>query len=591
MAKFEDTPNLGQIMKHQPNLEPMEDQKPTVQPVTVTGGQDPAAMIRQATGLNIDPMAVPVTVPMQPEEKKQTDQDIFGVGVLTPEEAAQFNNVKAEKINETEEALRERNEKAEKISRSGYDTTIDMIQNAIKAEDARVERHTEALEDEETRKKIMTPDMERESNTVHYRADFDQDKEDSSRSDDIVNTSDEMKNLPKSPFEDELIDEDELVPSYDDDSEETEEDDTAEVTDVPRTKTKRPAPEDSQAVYIKYVKDLETTTLPELPNRALTVTRERSIIEPVPSGRMKSTKSLGDQAFLNSINKFKRDNFRTVTIPLVNSGFCVDIVGTGAVDLALLYNNTDQNTDAATYEIEKMRVILRNVVGTHPKVDKNDLRNMIHFADYQLMAYAHIAATLKNVEILQQCEDCGNDFHIVADSADLIMNMDELQDRMTAIRNTDDISQYSLMTTNKQMTTNNGFIVHFGYPSYADYINYLAEMKALSTNRMNQAELNRIRSMAAILPYVRNVILPNRVHTTNLYQRFVAITMLEDQDYNELESAINKMKEKIIWPRFGVKKVVCPYCKKVNTDIPYENLQDLLFFHFMVSRMTNSTDD
>lgn len=133
-------------------------------------------MIRQATGLNIDPMAVPV----QPEEKKQTDQDIFGVGVLTPEEAAQFSSMKAEKINETEEALRERNEKAEKISRSGYDTTINMIQDAIKAEDARVERHTKALEDEETRKKIMTPDMERESNTVHYRADFDQDKEDSS---------------------------------------------------------------------------------------------------------------------------------------------------------------------------------------------------------------------------------------------------------------------------------------------------------------------------------------------------------------------------------------------------------------------------
>ena len=588
MAKFEDTPNIGQIMKHPPNLENPEEQKPTVQPVTVSGRTDPAAMLRQATGLDIDPTAVPV----QPEKQSQTDEDIFGVGVLTPEEAAQFTTVKAEKINETEEALRERNEKADKISRSGYDNTINMIQDAIKAEDARVERHTEALDDEETRKKLMTPDMERNSNTVHYTPEFDQDKEESRKQDDVIDYTDEIKNLPKSPFEDELIDEDELVPSYDDDAEEDEDDnDGAEVTDVPRTKTKRPAPEDSQAVYIKYVKDLETTTLPELPYRALSVTRERSIIEPVSSGRMKSTKSLGDQAFLNSINKFKRDNFRTVTIPLVNSGFCVDIVGTGAVDLALLYNNTDQNTDAATYEIEKMRVILRNVVGTHPKVDKNDLRNMIHFADYQLMAYAHIAATLKNVEILQQCEDCGNDFHIVADSADLIMNMDELQDRMTAIRNTDDISQYSLMTTNKQMTTNNGFIVNFGYPSYADYINYLAEMKALSTNRMNQAELNRIRSMAAILPYVRNVILPNRVHTTNLYQRFVAITMLEDQDYNELETAINKMKEKIIWPRFGVKKVVCPYCKKVNTDIPYENLQDLLFFHFMVSRMTNSIDE
>lgn len=588
MAKFEDTPNMGQIMKHPPNLENTEEQKPTVQPITVTGRTDPAAMLRQATGLDIDPTAVPV----QSEKQPQTDEDIFGVGVLTPEEAAQFTAVKAEKINETEEALRERNEKADKISRSGYDNTINMIQDAIKAEDARVERHTEALEDEETRKKLMTPDMERNSNTVHYTPEFDQDKEEPRKQDDVTDSTDEIKNLPKSPFEDELIDEDELVPSYDDDAEEDEDDNNgAEVTDVPRTKTKRPAPEDSQAVYIKYVKDLETTTLPELPYRALSVTRERSIIEPVSSGRMKSTKSLGDQAFLNSINKFKRDNFRTVTIPLVNSGFCVDIVGTGAVDLALLYNNTDQNTDAATYEIEKMRVILRNVVGTHPKVDKNDLRNMIHFADYQLMAYAHIAATLKNVEILQQCEDCGNDFHIVADSADLIMNMDELQDRMTAIRNTDDISQYSLMTTNKQMTTNNGFIVNFGYPSYADYINYLAEMKALSTNRMNQAELNRIRSMAAILPYVRNVILPNRVHTTNLYQRFVAITMLEDQDYNELETAINKMKEKIIWPRFGVKKVVCPYCKKVNTDIPYENLQDLLFFHFMVSRMTNSIDE
>ena len=58
---------------------------------------------------------------------EKTDEDIFGVGVLTPEEAAQFTTVKAEKINETEEALRERNEKADKISRSGYDNTINMI--------------------------------------------------------------------------------------------------------------------------------------------------------------------------------------------------------------------------------------------------------------------------------------------------------------------------------------------------------------------------------------------------------------------------------------------------------------------------------
>ena len=311
-------------------------------------------------------------------------------------------------------------------------------------------------------------------------------------------------------------------------------------------------------------------------------------MDPVDSGRYKP-KIVGDQAFINAINKYKKDNFRIVSIPLVNSGFSVDIVGTGAVDLQLLYSAVDQNTLAVDYELEKMRTIIKNVVGVHPKIDRNELRNMIHFADYQLMAYAHIAATLKDIELIHTCDECGKDFHIVSKSSDLILNLDEMSEKMREIKNSNDVNDHSLMTKDIQLTTKSGFKVSLGHPSYSEYIQYMTELKRLLTE-MDTPVGTRIQTLSEILPFVRLVILPNGVYTNNLFQRYMAMGMLTEDDYDDVLKAIEKMREQIIVPRFGIKKVVCPHCRKANSDIAYTDLNNLLFFHITVTRLLNQTD-
>lgn len=525
-----------------------------------------AASIERAVGLNISQPAQPKVNDVDKENSKV----IKKLSELTPEELEQMKNagkIVEEKINYQKENFAASMRKADEASGAKFNQMAATLQNAIKQEEARVERHEKALEDEEVRERVFGDEDDKKGKVVE---DFEKPK----------------TNI----FAEDVIDEDELVPAYDDPETEDEDDDSTEVVSEQGELVKqhrRPNPNDSEEQYREYFKELETVDLPSLEHRPITVVKDRATVVTVSTKN--KMKPLGDQAFLNSVTKFKKDNFRTVTIPLVNSGFSVSIVGTGAVDLALLYSQVDDNTTAIDYEMEKMRTVIRNVVATQPMIDRNELRNMIHFADYQLMAYAHIAATLSQVSMLQQCVDCGNDFHVNANSADLILNMDEMYERMNEINHSDTI-KHSLMTENRELRTKNGFVVTLGHPSYNDYIVYLAELKNLST-KLTPIQMHRIQQMTASLPYVRNVVLPNKVYTSNLYQRFIAITMLDDNDYNDMENQIKQMRDQIITPQFGIKKVICPHCHKVNTNIPYKDLSELLFFHFMVSRMMSSIDD
>ena len=320
----------------------------------------------------------------------------------------------------------------------------------------------------------------------------------------------------------------------------------------------------------------------------MTTVKDR--VTAIPSGRINQNKTVDDSAFMSAINKFKRDNFRTVSVPLLNSGFSVDMVGTGAVDLNLLYSNTDDNTTRAEYEIEKMKVTIRNVVGTTPKIPKDDLRNMIHFADYNMMAYAHVAATLKNIEMIQTCTDCGEDFRIVCKSSDMIINMDKIKDRANAIRNATDPKQYSLMMMDQEFQADNGCTVILGHPSYAEYIQYSEEVRNM-IDGFSSFEQTMFRRVATALPFIRSITLPNGIHTNTIRQKFMALGMLSDDDLTELMKRINEMSDKIITPEFGIKSVKCPRCGKVHNDIRYENLENMLFFHFTITRLMSSIEN
>lgn len=561
--------DIGKIMARQPVIEDGEVRR---EPDKII---DPANMIRNTTGLGMSRT--------QAEQNNAPDiSTAHAFGTLTPEEAAQLGLGEGERIDVETESMIQRNRAADARVRQPIDDMASLIKGAVSEEEERLERHTEALQDETTRKEIFKGNDPVDK--VTYRAPITENGDDTpvqqrSQSSDIKRES------TVSIFDGSESNVDDLVPSYD-----HEEDVTPPEAVEESTEDKRPKETDSEQVYANYLKELTVVNHGADGTSVLVPRKEKTTTEPVSSGRMGKAKILGDQAFLNSITKFKKDTFRTITIPLVNSGFSVDVVGTGAVDLTLLYNTVDQNTLAVDYELEKMRTIFRNIVDANPKVDKNNLRNMIHFTDYQLIAAAHLAATLKDVEMIHSCTECGKDFRIMAASTDLILNMDELRDRMEKIKNATTIEENSLMTTDRQITTDSGFIVNIGHPSYSEYIQYLSELKAMSNN-LTPSVITRVSSMSAVLPFIRSIVMPNQVRTNNLYQKYMAMGMLDDQEYTEVVAEIKKLKDSILVPRFGIKRVECPHCHTVNTEIAYESLTDLLFFHFMVSRLLNETEE
>lgn len=508
-----------------------------------------------------------------------------GMRMLTPEELAQLSGgqqVMETPIDVEAELEEKQNEKVRRFAEEPKNNMANMFEEAMKSEEERVERLENTLDNDESRAELFKgTEMERKSKTVNYESSYDSDavSEDTERR---VTNNQVKREIPRSAEE---INFDEFAPSYDDDEEEEE----PKVQD--KQNEARPNINDSEEEYAEYIRNLETihyAAAEEEPSVVTTV-KDRPNVTPVSSGRLNKTKNMQDSSFLSAVNKFKKDSFRTVSVPLVNSGFTVDIVGSGAVDLTLLYSVADSNISSADYELEKMKTVMRNVVGTHPKVGKDNLRNMIHYIDYQLMAYAHVAATLKDIETIQTCPECGNDYHIVCKSSDLILNMDELRERMNAIKNTDNINDYSLMMKDQEFTTTDGFMVQLGHPSYADYIQYLTELKTMNES-MNQVELTMLSRVVESLPFIRSVTMPNGVHTSSLYQRFIALGLLTEKDLRDLQAEITKMSEAIIMPQFGIKRVTCPCCGKVNTNIAFNNLDDLLFFHIMVTRLLNQTD-
>lgn len=565
--------NLGDIVQRRDTY--AEDEIKVTQ--GVPAGSDPLAAINQATGLHMKMEDLTSTAqqnrPAQVEEKKPSGN----LRALTPDEAAQLNET-YERVDPNAQAFKDQIDHIDKLAADSVNKTVDMLKESLAEEEAREARLGATLEDEDKRRELyQNDDSEEDDRKVTYSPTI---GGDSAADPHQVANIQRTKIDSTSP----VADTDDLVPAYD-----FEED--AAPPEAENTAEKRPTPDQTEEDYAEYLRGLETIKIgdKETDNSIVQTVRSRSNMTPVDSGRMSKSKIVGDQAFLNAINKYKKDNFRTVSVPLVNSGFTVDIVGTGEIDLTLLYSAVDQNTLAVDYELEKMRTVIRNVVGTNPKIDRNDLRNMIHFADYQLMAFAHISATLKDVELIHTCDECGKDFHIVCNSGDLILNMDELREKMHLIRNASTIQENSLMATDMKMTTTSGFAINLGHPSYSEYIQYLTEMKRLVTE-LPSTESTRLTTLTEILPFIRSIDMPNGVHTNSLYQRYLAVGLLSEDDYTEMTDAIASMRKKIITPRFGVKKVSCPHCHKVNTDISYRDLNDLLFFHITVTRLLKQTE-
>lgn len=304
--------------------------------------------------------------------------------------------------------------------------------------------------------------------------------------------------------------------------------------------------------------------------------------ELVSTGKFES-KTLADQAFNNSVNKFKMKNFRSVRVPLVNSGFFVDMVGTGANDLVMLYDNTDRRIGPAEYELNRLRTIIRSVVGAEPHVNPNELKNLIHHRDYPMMAYGQLCATLDEVVFPNTCPKCNRTFKVKANPADMILNVDDMAANIESMQNAKSASENSLMGEDVKLTFESGFEVTIGHPSYYDEVvmlnslnHYLQTLKPIESAPM--------AAMTNALMYIKRIALPNGLRAANVYQTFKALRLMDLSEYDQVNEAIIKLRDQIIEPRIGVHDIVCPHCKEKIPEIEIDGVAELIFFLTTVIR-------
>lgn len=518
---------LSQIMQND-SAENVATKQPTVT----------AETIRQATGVNIPAAgAAYVDAPSAPY--------IDGMIIMSPSENTEFTG--GQKIDD-DYIMAEQSRKVTELVNSKDDEILNLMEQAVTSEESRLETVPEVQEKADDAAPSTESNIERNGVDSQY--------------------TDEG-----------YLDTDDLVPMYSlEDAEEVDVEDKPEVISMPTNQ------EDSEEAFRRELKDMEIIDLPTSEDPIVKLVRDRSAAT-ITSVESQKVKTLGDQAFLNAINKFKKDNFRTVQVPMINSGFTAEILGTGAVELTMLYSTVDEETSVIDYEIEKMKTILHNVVGTNPRISPESLKDMIHYNDYQMLAFGHLCATLAEVSTAHNCDECGKSFRINANPADLIINRDDLNARIEQIRTSTSVKELSLLSIDKKVETESGFSIVVGHPSYVDMINLFSAIKQYST-KMDKNNAKRFSEMSKVIAMVRYIMLPNGVKTVNAYQMYLALTMLSNEDYAAVVDVIDTFSKQAIIPQFGIPKAKCPYCGKTNVNIPYEKLDDIVFFHSMVTRLT-----
>ena len=273
----------------------------------VPAGSDPTAAIKAATGLDINLEDLQDSSKQARQEAQQSRMQ-----VLTPDEAAQLGET-YEKIDYQKQAQEERIAHMDKLAMEGVNKTVDMLKDALSEEEKREARISETLDDEEKREELYRgSEAAQQTGKVAYQPSMAEEAPKQA----IQQQSQVKRSQVESAVD--IADTDDLVPSYD-----FEEDDApAEAVD---TKDQRPTPDQSTEEYSEYLRNLKTVNHgeEESDDSMIRTVRDKASMTPVDSGRMQKSKIVGDQAFLNAINKYKKDNFRTVSIPLVNSGFTI----------------------------------------------------------------------------------------------------------------------------------------------------------------------------------------------------------------------------------------------------------------------------
>lgn len=579
----------------------INENRDDVRVTPITEGEDPnEAMNRQiqrATGLDINPAEAMAKqqrrqaqqkpaddLPVPKPVARQTAAPAAG-SIVDPESMEQAlaqSELKDEDfkpLNVGQMVQDRAEEKIKAAEKAESDEFLTMFKNLAKDEDARLARAEEVMDGAKKGDEVFKKSMEKAA-------------EGATPSNGSAQIADAIAANPIENFRvrqrqarsnDSDIDPYDLMPSY------TEDEEDKKNEKGPSAEEETPDSNNLEE-FNRFLRDLpestvEPSTEPEPVTRVRTSRFDRAT---------KTVSGLGDQAFMNAVTRFKRDTCSKVTVPLVNSGFFADETGTGVVDLQNLYAIADiDGITQEDYDLEKMRTVIKNVTGTNPRINPGQVAMNIHYADFDMLAYAHVCATIEEVQSVFNCTHCGKPFRIlVKNPTDMLINREELLEKANAIRNAPNIEQNSLMTFKRTITTDDGFEITMAHPSYAEVVAILRGLDDV-LRQLSTIDRRRFGGMLKdTLYFIRSIKMPNGVISNGLYQHYIATTMMTPENLDLVIKEAENLRKKIIHPRFGIRSVICPHCHRENKDITFTDLYDLVFYHTTVKRALSqaSTD-
>ena len=133
--------------------------------------------------------------------------------------------------------------------------------------------------------------------------------------------------------------------------------------------------------------------------------------------------------------------------------------------------------------------------------------------------------------------------------------------------------------------TEDGFEVTLAHPSYSEVVSYLRNVGSIyqSLSAANRQQFSDM--LENTLYFIRKIVMPGGIVSSNMFQHFNAILMMNQESLDLIQKEAEEMRKKILHPKFGIRSATCPHCGKENKDIQFGELTELVFYHTTLSRI------
>jgi hypothetical protein len=307
-----------------------------------------------------------------------------------------------------------------------------------------------------------------------------------------------------------------------------------------------------------------------------TYIHERPVLTKIENKKLEAmTDTKAFEAFLLEQRKKYREK---LSMPLVNSGIIVDFIGAGAFDYSDIYSQDPEHGTLTTDTLNRMKVMMKNIVEVSPKMNPKKLLSSISYTDYQLASLGFAAATIPEIDVPGTCEKCSAPFIIRTKTVDTVLNADKINERWITINNTPESERVFKKTAEVEYF--DGYIkFKIEMPNFQKVKDGFAEIEQAIKNKTADIGL---RHMASVFINIESITIDN-VIVTDVVNAYKVIKTMTDEEIKVIRDAINMIYADVIVPEFGV-SANCPKCSH-NNVIQIGSVEDMVFFHLWVRKM------